>query len=65
MSHHNTGRATGDPVADQLLARIAADETCTWIFYRNLLQAALQLDPDQTMRAITEVVKTLRCPVAD
>ena len=35
------------------------------IFYRNLLKAAIQLDPDQTMRAITEVVKTFEMPGAD
>jgi acyl-[acyl-carrier protein] desaturase len=65
VSHRNTGRATGDKVADQLLARIAADENLHMIFYRNLLGAALQLDPDQTMRAITEVVKTFEMPGAD
>jgi acyl-[acyl-carrier-protein] desaturase len=65
VSHRNTGRATGEPVADQLLARIAADENLHMIFYRNLLQAAIQLDPDQTMRAITEVVKTFEMPGAD
>ncbi|MBA2445763.1 MAG: acyl-ACP desaturase [Nocardioidaceae bacterium] len=65
VSHRNTGRATGDPIADQLLARIAADENLHMIFYRNLLDAALQLDPNQTMRAITEVVKTFEMPGAD
>ncbi len=65
VSHRNTGRATGDPIADQLLARIAADENLHMIFYRNLLNAALELDPDQTMRAITEVVKTFEMPGAD
>jgi acyl-[acyl-carrier-protein] desaturase len=65
VSHRNTGRATGEPVADQLLARIAADENLHMIFYRNLLNAALELDPNQTMRAITEVVKTFEMPGAD
>ena len=65
VSHRNTGRATGDPVADQLLARIAADENLHMIFYRNLLQAALELDPNQTMRAVTDVVKTFEMPGAD
>jgi acyl-[acyl-carrier-protein] desaturase len=65
VSHRNTGRATGEPIADQLLARIAADENLHMIFYRNLLNAALQLDPNQTMRAITEVVKTFEMPGAD
>ncbi|HEV8055421.1 MAG TPA: acyl-ACP desaturase, partial [Nocardioidaceae bacterium] len=65
VSHRNTGKATGDPIADQLLARIAADENLHMIFYRNLLGAALQLAPDQTMRAITDVVATFEMPGAD
>jgi len=65
VSHRNTGRMTGDPVCDQLLARVAADENLHMIFYRNLLGAALQLAPDQTMRAITEVVATFEMPGAD
>jgi acyl-[acyl-carrier-protein] desaturase len=32
------------------------------IFYRNLLNAALKIAPDQTMRAITDVVKTFQMP---
>jgi acyl-[acyl-carrier-protein] desaturase len=50
VSHRNTGRVTGDPVCDMLLARIAADENLHMIFYRNLLKAALELAPDQAMR---------------
>ncbi|MDQ3276582.1 MAG: acyl-ACP desaturase [Actinomycetota bacterium] len=65
VSHRNTGRMTGDPVCDQLLARVAADENLHMIFYRNLLGAALQLAPDQTMRAITDVVATFEMPGAD
>jgi acyl-[acyl-carrier-protein] desaturase len=65
VSHRNTGRATNDPIGDQLLARIAADENLHMIFYRNLLKAALDLDPNQTMRAITEVVKTFEMPGSD
>ncbi len=64
VSHRNTGRLTDDPVADALLAKIAADENLHMIFYRNLLQAALQLAPDQTMRAITDVVKSFEMPGA-
>jgi acyl-[acyl-carrier-protein] desaturase len=64
VSHRNTGRITGDPVADQLLAKIAADENLHMIFYRNLLHAALQLAPDQTMRAITDVVTSFEMPGA-
>ena len=62
ISHRNTGKITKDPVADQLLARIALDENLHMLFYRNLLGAALEVAPNQTMRAITEVVKTFEMP---
>jgi len=62
ISHRNTGKITKDPVAEQLLARIAADENLHMLFYRNLLGAALQVAPNQTMRAITEVVKSFEMP---
>jgi acyl-[acyl-carrier-protein] desaturase len=65
VSHRNTGRATGDPMADQLLARIAADENLHMIFYRNVLAAALERAPDQAMQAITDVVKTFVMPGSD
>src|SRR3954468_1213919 len=65
VSHRNTGRLTGDPVADQLLGRVAADENLHMVFYRNLLGAALELDPNQSMRAITDVVTTFQMPGTD
>ncbi len=65
VSHRNTGRVTQDPVADQLLARIATDENLHMVFYRNLMQAALQVSPDQTMRAIAEVVTSFEMPGAN
>ncbi len=65
VSHRNTGKITDDPVADQLLARVATDENLHMVFYRNLLQAALELAPSQTMVAINEVVKTFQMPGAD
>jgi acyl-[acyl-carrier-protein] desaturase len=65
VSHRNTGKIAGDPVADQLLARVAADENLHMVFYRNLLGAALELDPSQAMRAITDVVTTFAMPGTD
>jgi len=64
VSHRNTGRFTSDPMAERLLARIAADENLHMIFYRNLLNASLQISPDQTMTAILDVVKTFEMPGA-
>jgi len=65
VSHRNTGRITDDPVADALLGRVAADENLHMIFYRNLLGAALELSPNETMRAITDVVTTFQIPGTD
>jgi len=62
ISHRNTGKITKDPVADQLLARIALDENLHMLFYRNLLGAALRVAPNQAMRAVTEVVKSFEMP---
>ncbi|MGA8210797.1 MAG: acyl-ACP desaturase [Nocardioidaceae bacterium] len=65
VSHRNTGKIAENEVADTLLARVAADENLHMVFYRNLLGAAVQLDPNQTMRAITDVVTTFAMPGTD
>jgi acyl-[acyl-carrier-protein] desaturase len=62
VSHRNTGIATGDPIAEQLLARIALDENLHMIFYRNLMEAAFELTPDATMRAVTASVRDFAMP---
>jgi acyl-[acyl-carrier-protein] desaturase len=56
VAHRNTGRCCGDPVAERLLARIAMDENLHMIFYRNVVQAALEIAPSQTLRAIADEV---------
>jgi acyl-[acyl-carrier-protein] desaturase len=62
VSHRNTGKISGDPVCDQLLAKVASDENLHMIFYRNLLGAAFELSPDLAMRAVCDVVKTFQMP---
>ncbi|WP_449867101.1 acyl-ACP desaturase [Nonomuraea gerenzanensis] len=62
IAHRNTGRASGEEGCERLLARIAADENLHMLFYRNLLKAAFELDPNQTMRAVTDVVTTFQMP---
>ena len=56
VSHRNTGRYCEDPVAEKLLTRIAMDENLHMIFYRDLVQAALEIAPGQTVRAIADEV---------
>ncbi|WP_020099366.1 acyl-ACP desaturase [Mycobacterium sp. 360MFTsu5.1] len=62
VSHRNTGRASGCPLADQLLARIAADENLHMVFYRNLVAAALDIAPDDAMVAIRDEVINFAMP---
>ncbi|HET7474571.1 MAG TPA: acyl-ACP desaturase [Dermatophilaceae bacterium] len=62
VSHRNTGRFTNDPMCERLLTRVAADENLHMIFYRNLLNAALQIDPNQTVAAILDVVQHFQMP---
>jgi len=62
VSHRNTGKYTKDPMCEALLSRIAADENLHMIFYRNLMDAALQISPDQAMVAILDVVKNFEMP---
>ncbi|PSK63668.1 putative acyl-[acyl-carrier-protein] desaturase DesA1 [Micromonospora sp. MH33] len=62
ISHRNTGRATGDPACEALLARVAADENLHMVFYRNLLGAAIELAPSQAMRAVADVLADFQMP---
>lgn len=64
VSHRNTGAATGCPIAEQLLQRIAGDENLHMVFYRNLMDAALDRDPDAAMCAIRDEVVGFEMPGA-
>jgi acyl-[acyl-carrier-protein] desaturase len=65
VSHRNTGRATGCPLADQLLSRIATDENLHMVFYRNLVAAAFEMAPDETMEAIRDEIVGFQMPGAN
>ena len=64
VSHRNTGRATGCPIAEQLLSRIATDENLHMVFYRNLVAAAFEISPDATMSAVRDEVVGFTMPGA-
>ena len=64
VAHRNTGRATGCPLAEQLLSRIAVDENLHMVFYRNLVAGALEIDPDQALAAIRDEVVGFQMPGA-
>jgi acyl-[acyl-carrier-protein] desaturase len=64
VSHRNTGRITGCPLAEQLLARISTDENLHMVFYRNLMAAAFEQCPDEAMCAVRDEVVGFTMPGA-
>jgi acyl-[acyl-carrier-protein] desaturase len=62
VSHRNTGRACAEPIADQLLRRVAADENLHMIFYRGIAEAALDISPDQAMVSIWRILVNFQMP---
>ena len=62
ISHRNTGKACGDPIAEQLLAKISADENLHMIFYRDVSEAAFDLAPNKTMRALHLILRNFQMP---
>jgi acyl-[acyl-carrier-protein] desaturase len=62
VSHRNTGRASGDPICERLMTRVAKDENLHMIFYRNVLAAAFEIDPNASMRAVADTVAAFQMP---
>ncbi|WP_045877136.1 acyl-ACP desaturase [Pseudofrankia sp. DC12] len=62
IAHRNTGRYAEDPLAEKLMARIAADENLHMIFYRNLTAAALEFDPNGAVQVIRDEVLGFEMP---
>src|SRR4029079_688764 len=64
IAHRNTGRYSDDPVADRIMVRIAADENLHMVFYRDILGAALTIQPSAAVRAIVDEVLAFEMPGA-
>ncbi|MGB8386977.1 acyl-ACP desaturase [Mycobacterium sp.] len=62
VSHRNTGKACNEAVADQLMAKISADENLHMIFYRDVSEAAFDIAPDQAMKSLHRVLRHFRMP---
>ena len=62
ISHRNTGNLLDDEAGYKVMARVAADENLHYLFYRDLVSAALEVDPSATMRAIERQVRTFEMP---
>ncbi len=64
ISHRNNGRYSSDPVADRIMVRIAQDENLHMVFYRDMLSAAMEIDPSAAVHAITDEVIAFQMPGA-
>lgn len=62
ISHRNTGVACNDPLAEAMLTRIAKDENLHMLFYRNLVQAAFDLNPDQAIAGVYQTMSQFAMP---
>lgn len=62
VSHRQTGIASQNDIADAMLQRVAADENLHMLFYRNLAKSALDVAPNQMMRAIADEVMGFEMP---
>jgi acyl-[acyl-carrier-protein] desaturase len=64
IAHRNTGRYSNDPVADKIMVRIAADENLHMVFYRDILSAAIKVEPSAAVVAIVDQVLDFQMPGA-
>ena len=62
VSHRNTGKACNETIADQLLARVSADENLHMIFYRDVSEAGLEIAPNQAMKSLHRVLRNFKMP---
>ena len=45
ISHFNTGRYMDDPAGSAIMRRVSFDENLHFLFYRDIMSAALEIDP--------------------
>jgi acyl-[acyl-carrier-protein] desaturase len=62
VSHRNTGKACNEPIADQLLQRVSADENLHMIFYRDVSAAGFDIAANQAMNSLHKVLTNFKMP---
>ena len=64
IAHRNTGKLLDDPPGEAIMTRVAADENLHHLFYRDLVAAALEIDPSGMVVAIDRQVRFFEMPGA-
>jgi acyl-[acyl-carrier-protein] desaturase len=62
VAHFNTGKAMDDPAGYGVMKRVAADENLHHLFYRDMVNAALAVDPSSTVEALERQVAGFYMP---
>ena len=62
ISHRGTGKLLEDQAGYKVMARVATDENLHFLFYRDLVNAALEVDPSSTVMAIERQVRDFEMP---
>lgn len=65
VRHRNTARLASDPVVASITERIAKDDDLQATFYSNLVAAALDIAPDQTVIAVASAIDSFEVPRVD
>jgi acyl-[acyl-carrier-protein] desaturase len=62
IAHRNTGKLLDDRAGYEVMARVASDENLHFLFYRDLVSAALEIDPSATVIALERQVREFEMP---
>src|SRR3954452_24874003 len=62
IAHRNTGKMLEDRVGYEVMARVASDEYLHFLFYRDLVTAALEADPSVGVIALERQVREFEMP---
>ncbi len=62
IAHRNTGKLLDDKAGYDVMARVASDENLHFLFYRDIVSAAIELDPSAMVQAIERQVRDFEMP---
>ncbi len=62
VSHRNTGMKSDDPVAYEIMKRVAADENYHYIFYKGIVAAMIEVDPSPVIQSMRKVYENFNMP---
>ncbi|MFF2556022.1 acyl-ACP desaturase [Nocardia sp. NPDC058058] len=63
VRHRNTAATADNPIVASIAERLAADDELQAVFFANIVAAALDVVPDQAVRAIADRVADFHVPV--